>query len=118
MMSQMPNEEEELPQLKKIYDELWVDARSMIKDMSWSLDIYLISSIFIFCFGIATIFVAIAILMIPQAMAVIWLSPFIFILTFICGVCQIGFSVILLYWYSKLKSRYNRVIQQELTLGD
>jgi hypothetical protein len=37
----MANEDKELPQLKALYDELWSDARTMIKDMNKSIYVYL-----------------------------------------------------------------------------
>jgi len=35
------DEVKELPQLKALYDELWTDARTMIKDMNKSIYVYL-----------------------------------------------------------------------------
>ena len=56
----MVDEENELPELKTLYDELWSDARTMIKDMKRSIYIYLFAGFITLVFSVIMIGTAIS----------------------------------------------------------
>ena len=51
----MADEDKELPQLKALYDELWNDARTIIKDMNKSIYIYLFAGFLSLVFSVIMI---------------------------------------------------------------
>lgn len=108
----------ELPELKALYDELWKDAKTMIKDMKRSIWIYSFTSF---------ITLALSAIMIGSAISN-WnqiLSGSATTLTYLYAIAStlgvviyIAFGVALLYWYNKLKTRYARLIQLDKTIED
>ena len=112
----MANKDEELPELKTLYDELWSDARTMIKDMKRSIYIYLFTSFITLVFS--TIMIGTAI----SEWNKIFLgnvSTFTYVYAIagtLGAVIYVAFGVALLYWYNKLKNRYARLIQLEKTI--
>lgn len=108
----------ELTPLKKVYDELWRDARTMIKDMHASIRI-------VFFFGWMLFVVAILQLLSAHQsyMRIVEGSTRgldYFYLVFMVGnaVFLIIAGVGMIYYYKMLKNRYARVIQLEKTLED
>ena len=114
----MADEENELPELKAVYDELWSDARTLIKDMKRSIHIYSFT-------GFITL--VLSAIMIGTAISD-WnkiLSGDIGTFTYLYAIAgtlgsviYVPFGVLLLYWYNKLKNRYARLIQLEKTIRD
>jgi len=114
----MADKDEELPELKAVYDELWSDARTMIKDMKRSIYIYLFAGFITLVFSAIMIGTAIS----------DWnkiLSGNIGTFTYLYAIAgtfgsviYVAFGVLLLNWYNKLKNRYARVIQLEKTIRD
>jgi hypothetical protein len=114
----MVDGDEELPELKALYDELWSNARTMIKDMKRSISIYLFT-------GFVTL--ALSAIMIGTAISD-WnkiLSGSASALTYFYAVVEtpgavfyVAFGVLLLYWFNKLKNRYARLIRLEETIED
>lgn len=108
----------ELPELKALYDELWKDAKTMIKDMKRSIWIYSFTSF---------ITLALSAIMIGSAISN-WnqiLSGSATTLTYLYAIAStlgvviyIAFGVALLYWHNKLKTRYARLIQLDKTIED
>jgi len=104
--------------LKAVYDELWSDARTMIKDMRRSIFVYLFTGFITLVFSVIMIGTAIS----------DWnkiLSGSASTLTYLYAVAgTLGtvfyapFGVALLYWYNKLRNRYARLIQLEKTIED
>jgi len=109
----LTEEDKELPKLKALYDELWSNARTMIKDMKQSIFIYLFTGFITLAFSSIMIGTAIS----------DWnkiLSGTSTTLTYIYAiggtfgaVFYIAFGVLLLYWFKKLNNRYARLIQLE-----
>ena len=114
----MEDEDKELPELKAVYDELWSDARTMIKDMKRSIYIYLFAGFITLVFSAIMIGTAIS----------DWnkiLSGNIGTFTYLYAIAgtlgsviYVAFGVALLYWYNKLKNRYAKLIQLEKTIRD
>jgi hypothetical protein len=114
-MTTMEDEEKELKQLKTLYDELWEDARTMIRDMNRSISVY-------FWTGLTIVFLSIPVF--ANAMRslqnVLRGSTGVFDY-FYLGVHLFStvvlalFGASLLRWYDKLKNRYSRLVQIEKT---
>jgi len=114
----MADNDEELPELKAVYDELWSDARTMIKDMKRSIYIYLFAGFITLVFSVIMIGTAIS----------DWnkiLSGNVSTFTYLYAIAgtlgvifYVPFGVLLLYWYNKLKNRYAKLIQLEKTIRD
>ena len=111
-------ENNDLTQLKTVYDEFWRDAKTMIKDMRRSINLYSFT-------GFITL--ALSAIMIGTAISD-WnkilsgnIGPFTYLYAIagtLGSVIYVAFGVLLLYWYNKLKNRYARVIQLEKTIRD
>ena len=114
----MTDEEKELPELKALYDELWSNARTMIKDMKRSIYIYLFT-------GFITL--VLSVIMIGTAISD-WnkiLSGNTTSLTYLYAIAgtlgsviYVAFGILLIHWHFKLKNRYSRLIQLESTIED
>jgi hypothetical protein len=114
----MADKDEELPELKALYNELWSDARTMVKDMKRSIYIYLFAGFITLVFSAIMIGTAIS----------DWnkiLSGNIGTFTYLYAIAgtlgsviYVAFGVLLLTWYNKLKNRYTRLIQLEKTIRD
>jgi hypothetical protein len=114
----MADKDEELPELKALYNELWSDARTMVKDMKRSIYIYLFAGFITLVFSAIMIGTAIS----------DWnkiLSGNIGTFTYLYAIAgtlgsviYVAFGVLLLTWYNKLKNRYARLIQLEKTIRD
>lgn len=112
----MADEDKELPQLKALYDELWSDARNMIRDMNKSIFVYLFAGFLSFVFST---------IMIGSGISN-WNKIFsgdtntltyVYVIAETFGsVIYIAFGITLLYWYQKLKGRYSKLIKMEQSL--
>ncbi len=114
----MADKEKELPDLKAVYDELWRDARTMIKDMKRSIHIYSFAGFITLVFSAIMIGTAISdwnkILT-----GNIGTFTYLYAIAGTLGsVIYVAFSILLLYWYNKLKNRYAKLIQLEKTTRD
>jgi membrane protein YqaA with SNARE-associated domain len=111
-------EDEKIAQLKTVYDELWSDAKTMIKDMNNNITV-------VFLFGLAMLAIA------PMELGTVvqmyaritagstrWLDYFYLIATSFGSVISAVAGVAMIRWYYKLKNRYARVIQLEKTFED
>lgn len=111
-------EDEELTQLKTLYDELWHDAKTMIKDMNRSIYMYFFSGFITLAFSVIMIGTAISDwnkIVLGNAST---LTYFYAIVETSGSVMMAIFGVSLLYWYYKLKNRYSRLIRMGKTLED
>ncbi len=111
-------EHEELSDLKTVYDELWQDARTMVKDMNQSIGM-------VFLFGLTLLTIApIELGTVVEMYARItasstrWLDYFYLIGAFFGVVISIVAGVAMIRWYYKLKNRYVKLIQLEKTLEE
>jgi hypothetical protein len=109
---------EELPELKTLYDELWSDAMTMIKDMKKSIDLYSFTGF---------ISLVLSVIMIGTAISEwnkiltgnIGTFTYLYAIAGTLGsVLYVYFGVRSIYWYDKLKKRYARLIQLEKTIKD
>jgi hypothetical protein len=110
--------DEELAQLKKLYDELWRDARTMIKDLNRS-----VTSIFLFgvvMLAMAVIEFGTAVNMYSKIAAgsTLVLNYFYFACSSFGVVVSLAAGVMMLRYYFQLKNRYAKVIELEKVLGD
>ncbi len=111
-------EDEELAQLKKVYDELWRDARTMIKDLNNSVTM-------IFLFGVVMLAMAViefgtAVDMYSKIAAG---STSVFHYFYLAGsslgiLVSLAAGVTMLRYYFQMKNRYAKVIELEKALGD
>ncbi len=111
-------QDKELPQLKALYDELWSDARTMIKDMKRSIFVYLFAGIMILAFSAIMIGTAISDWSKILSGGASALTYFYAMIETPGAVFCVAFGVSLLYWYNKLKNRYSRLIRIEKELED
>jgi hypothetical protein len=112
----LADENEELPQLKELYDELWDDARSLIKDMNKSIYVYLFAGFLSLVFSVVMIGSGIS----------NWNKIFsgdANTLTYVYVTAEtfgsfvyVAFGIALLYWYRKLRGRYSKLIKMEQSL--
>jgi len=110
---------EELAELKTLYDDLWRDARTMIKDLNTS-----ITSIFLF--GVTML--ALASTAVPNSIEMYsriaaagftWGVNYIYLAASSFGaVVALPAGVLMLRYYFQLKKRYAKVIELEKALGD
>jgi len=111
-------EDEELAQLKTVYDELWSDARTMIKDMKKSIYLYLFTGFITLVFSVIMIGTAISDWNKILLGGASTLTYFYAIVETPGAVFYVAFGVALLYWYNKLRKRYARMILLEKALED
>jgi hypothetical protein len=114
----MTEEDKELPQLKALYDELWSNARTMIKDMRKSIFVYLFTGFITLAFSVIMIGTAISDWNKILSGNASTLTYFYAIVETPGAVFYVAFGVALLYWYNKLKNRYARLIELEKTIED
>ncbi len=114
----MVDENKELPELKELYDELWSDGRTMIKDMNRSIYVYLFAGFVTLVFSVIIIGTAASDwnkILIGTATN---LTYFYVIMEIPGAVAYVAFGVFLIYWYIKLKNRYSRLIKLEKAIKD
>lgn len=114
----MADEDKELPELKALYDELWSDARTIIKDMKTSISIYLFTGFITLAFSVIMIATAISDWNKILSGSASTLTYVYAIAETIGAVFNVAFGVTLLYWFNKLKNRYARLIRLEKALED
>ena len=112
----MEDEDKELPQLKALYDELWSDARNMIKDMKKSIFVYLFTGFITLVFSAIMIGTAISDWNKILSGGASTLTYFYAIVETPGAVFYVAFGVMLLYWHNKLKNRYSKLIKMEKEL--
>lgn len=114
----MVDEDKELPELKVLYDELWSNARTMIKDMKRSIYIYFFTGFITLAFSVIMIGTAISDWNKILSGAASTLTYIYAIVGSFGSVFYVAFGVLLLYWHNKLKNRYARLIKLEKTIED
>jgi hypothetical protein len=112
----MEDEDKELVQLRTLYDELWEDARTMIKDMNRSISVFFWSGLVIVLLSIT--FFANAMQSLQNVLAgstgvldYLYLGVRLF-----AFVVMVLFGSSLLLWYRKLRNRYSRLVQMGKTI--
>jgi len=118
MVKTMADEDKELAQLKALYDELWRDAKSMIKDMNRSIFIYFFAGWIVLAFSAIIIGTAVSDLNKILSNGASSLTYFYAIVEVPGAIFMIIFGITLLYWYRKLKKRYSKLIEMEKKIDD
>ena len=117
-MKNLVSEDKELPQLKALYDELWRDARTMIKDMNKSIFVYLLTSFVTLGFSAIMIGTAISDWNKILTGGASTLTYFYAIVETPGAIFYVAFGIILLYWHNQFKTRYSKLIKMEKELED
>jgi VIT1/CCC1 family predicted Fe2+/Mn2+ transporter len=113
----LEDDDKQLPELKALYDELWSDAKTLIKDMKKSVSVYLYAGLVTIIVGFYAIINAI-----PYFLIVFFgkggiLAWSVVVAEVIATVIILSFGARLLMWYRKLNKRYAKLIQME-KIGD
>ena len=112
------NDENEMPSLKNLYDELWSDAKNLVQDMAGSITLYRNASYLLLAMNLYPIYwIFMRVFFIPirffnEGSLVAVLSELftIVILTF--------FGIKLQRVYLKLKNRYAKLLKMKSELED
>jgi hypothetical protein len=108
----------ELAQLKTVYDELWRDAKTMVRDMNRSIKSVYLSGFFLLLMASMQALSAHQIYMKILGGSTRWLDQF-YLYTISLGVVVLAVGgIYTLRSYNELKKRYARLIELEKTLED
>ena len=111
-------EDEELTQLKTVYDELWRDARTMVRDMNRTIKSVYLSGFFMLLLAGMQALSAHQVYMKILEGSTRWLDQF-YLYTISLGVVvMIVGGIWTLRSYNELKKRYARLSELEKTLED
>ena len=111
-------EEMELTPLKKVYDELWSDAKTMIKDMHAAIRMVFSLSCMMFVVAILELLSAHQTYRRIVAGSTRGLDYFYLVFMVGTAVFLIITGVVMLRYYKTLNNRYARVIQLDKTIED
>ena len=111
-------DDEELAQLKTVYDELWRDARTMIKDMNRTIKSVFFQSWFMFVLAVMQFLSAHQVYM-DIVRGSTRARDYFYLVTISLGVVvMVVAGIWTLRGYNELKNRYARVIELEKRLED
>ena len=110
--------DDELIQLKTVYDELWQDAKTMIKDVTRSIKAVAWVGYMLFIIAFLQFFSAHQIYMKIVEGSTRMLDYFYLITISLGVIILIVAGVFSIRGYYKLKNRYKRIIQLEKKIGD
>jgi len=107
-----------MQRLRDLYEELWQDAKTMIRDMSRSIGMYRLSGALLLILAVLTLFY-----IVPSSISkVLEGGEWWYYVGFFSGVFGIIFysltGIQLLRWYSKLKNKYSKLLQLEKSIED
>ena len=106
-------EDTEVLELKAIYDDLWADAKTLVKDMKKSIYIYDYAALLTFAVALITFLNAspyYATLIAGQA-SIITIAVIAINITAVAF--EILFGAILLKWFKRMQRKYARLIELE-----
>jgi len=109
----MENGKEELSELKVVYDELWADAKTLVKDMKKSIAIYLYAGYTTLIISATSILSSIPFFLRVAVGAADLFTWFFVILEIIASVVVISFAARLFKWYKSLAKKYSKLIELE-----
>jgi hypothetical protein len=111
-------EETKFLELKDLYDELWRDARTLVKDMNKNISAVLFYGVM--CFFMALFESSIAVNNYEKVLAgsARWLDWLYLVGGVVGFIVFIVLGVSMLWWYSTLRKRYRRLIEIEKKLGE
>jgi hypothetical protein len=108
----------DLSNLKEVYNELWNDAKNLVKDMTGSISLYTYSSFLLLVLNLYPIYqIFLWVVVIPRTFLNDWIIFNIFSYFFVIGILTF-FGLKLLKTYLKLKKRYSRLWKMRLELDD
>ena len=110
--------EEEMMQLKALYEELWSDAKTMIKDMRRSISMYQLSGFLLLMFSLVFFQRAFVTYFDVFAGTAEFWDYYSMIVNTFGTIVLIILGIHLLRWYYKLKDRYAKLVQMEKTIED
>ena len=111
-------EDEKLVQLKTIYDELWSDARTMIKDMNNNITMIFLFGLLLLAASLMSFGTAVDMYSRINAGSTRWLDYFYLVTTSLGMVITVIAGVGMMRWHFTLKERYAKLILLEKTLED
>ena len=111
-------EDEQLTQLKTLYDELWLDAKTMIRDMNRSITMVFLFGVVMFAVFVIEIGTVIEMYSKIAAGSTRALDYFYLAATGFGSIIMVIAGVMMLRWYNTLRKRYARLIQLEKTIED
>jgi hypothetical protein len=111
-------EDEKLIQLKTLYDELWSDARTMVKDMNNGITMVFFFGVTMLAMGPIEFGTAVDMYAKITSGSTSWLNYFYLMATSLGIVVSVVAGVTMIRWYYKLKNRYAKLIQLEKTFED
>jgi hypothetical protein len=111
-------ENEELATLKMLYDELWSDARIMIKDLNRSITSIFLFGVVLVCMAPIELSTVIDMYSKIAAGSTSALNYFYLVSISLGILVSLVAGVMMLRYYFQLKKRYAKVIELEKTLGD
>ena len=114
----MDNDAEEILKLKSLYDELWDDAKTLIRDMREGISMYRFSGLLVLVISIFAIFASLggfqSIFVGNANLLDYFNAPF----GAFSALVFIIFGRRLLRWHNKLKERYAGLLEMEKSLED
>lgn len=110
--------EEEMPKLRELYDELWRDAKTMIRDMKEGISMYKFSGIFICLFAFFAVWLTLIGTLTIIAGGADLTSYFHAFFGIFATVFFVLFGLRLIRFYYKLKERYAKLLEMEKKIGD
>jgi hypothetical protein len=111
-------ENEELAALKTLYDELWRDARTMVKDLNKSITSIFLFGVVLVCMAPINLSMVIDMYSKIAAGSTSALNYFYLVSISVGVIVSVAAGVMMLRYYFQLKKRYAKVIELEKTLGD
>jgi len=108
----------ELTQLKVVYDELWRDARTMVRDMNRTIQSVYLAGIFMLATAGMQALSAHQVYMKILEGSTRWLDQFYLYAISLGVVVMVVGGIVTLRSYSELKKRYARLSELEKTLED
>ena len=116
MVRIMEDENKELTGLRELYDEMWSDARTMIKDMKKSIFVFLFTGFITLAFSAIMIGTAISDWSKILSGDASTLTYFYALVETPGAVFYVAFGAMLLYWHNKFRKRYSKLIKMEKEL--
>lgn len=115
----MPEEKEEELQLRALYDELWHDAKTLVRDMSRSISMFQFAGIMLLLLALLSfLWVALGNLLEIWAGTRDILKIFNALFGTFASIVFIVYGARLIRWYYKLKDRYAKLLELESTIED
>lgn len=109
----MKDNSTELAELRSLYDELWSDARTLVKDLRKGIAIYLYAGLLTLVVTFSAILSALPYYFLVLSGAGNMLAWFMVVLETVAAAVIASFGTKLLMWYRKLTKRYAKLIEME-----